>query len=852
MVSIRTMISRKRVRLVSLRSKIILYFVLFFITVITLLILVDLFGIPYANIEGEFQVHKYAFFENLSLVADLKKVRLQEWLEERKNDLKVISESVLLKSGIREIQRSVQKYKQQGWEKEQIRSYMQENKDFQDVFQHLSLVKNAYGIYERIHIVDSGTNTVLGSSDIDEVGMDVSYWDLIEPNYSFRDVFVTTVKDEAHGGVALVITRSMKIDDSFRSGRDESSLIVTAYIDFRTFIEPMLSTGGGLGETGEALLVNQKTQVLNHLKHPLADGSAAEPLEFRINAEPAYLAATGRGGIVMAEDYRHVPVLAAYRYIPLDMESGWGLIIKKDKSEVFAPIYRRISIRIMASLLAGLVVVVLVWFFAIGLTKPLQALRQTVQSVEKGNFGAQVPISDRTEIGQLARTFNAMTTQLHLWHKELEAKVQARTAELISTNRALKRQIKQRKNAEESLQKSYDLLHTIIESTQDVVYVKDLQGRYVEVNSVLLNAFGKSREEVIGSDDAAFLPPEIAESIRAVDLEVMKTGAAETYEEKTEVDGEEKYWLSNIVPYRDPIGNIIGIIGISKDINERKQSEKQTREFSDVLKARVDERTLELEEQTQKIGQTQQALSFLMEDVNEYRSDLINANAELKESNQELESFSYSVSHDLRAPLRAIDGFSLKLKNNYYDVLDQEGRRLINIVRDSTEHMARLIDDLLALSRTGKVPLRPQEFDMIRLCKDVWQELAGLSPDRTIKIKIASLPPAVGDRNLIKQVLINLVSNAIKFTEYESSAMIKIGCTSQKNKNIYYVKDNGVGFDMKYVGKLFQVFQRLHSEKDFAGTGVGLAIVHRIIHRHGGKVWAEAEVGKGATFYFSL
>ena len=838
--------------MVSLRSKIILYFVLFFITVITLLILVDLFGIPYANIEGEFQVHKYAFFENLSLVADLKKVRLQEWLEERKNDLKVISESVLLKSGIREIQRSVQKYKQQGWEKEQIRSYMQENKDFQDVFQHLSLVKNAYGIYERIHIVDSGTNTVLGSSDIDEVGMDVSYWDLIEPNYSFRDVFVTTVKDEAHGGVALVITRSMKIDDSFRSGRDESSLIVTAYIDFRTFIEPMLSTGGGLGETGEALLVNQKTQVLNHLKHPLADGSAAEPLEFRINAEPAYLAATGRGGIVMAEDYRHVPVLAAYRYIPLDMESGWGLIIKKDKSEVFAPIYRRISIRIMASLLAGLVVVVLVWFFAIGLTKPLQALRQTVQSVEKGNFGAQVPISDRTEIGQLARTFNAMTTQLHLWHKELEAKVQARTAELISTNRALKRQIKQRKNAEESLQKSYDLLHTIIESTQDVVYVKDLQGRYVEVNSVLLNAFGKSREEVIGSDDAAFLPPEIAESIRAVDLEVMKTGAAETYEEKTEVDGEEKYWLSNIVPYRDPIGNIIGIIGISKDINERKQSEKQTREFSDVLKARVDERTLELEEQTQKIGQTQQALSFLMEDVNEYRSDLINANAELKESNQELESFSYSVSHDLRAPLRAIDGFSLKLKNNYYDVLDQEGRRLINIVRDSTEHMARLIDDLLALSRTGKVPLRPQEFDMIRLCKDVWQELAGLSPDRTIKIKIASLPPAVGDRNLIKQVLINLVSNAIKFTEYESSAMIKIGCTSQKNKNIYYVKDNGVGFDMKYVGKLFQVFQRLHSEKDFAGTGVGLAIVHRIIHRHGGKVWAEAEVGKGATFYFSL
>jgi PAS domain S-box-containing protein len=839
-------------RAVSLRTKITLNFILVFIVVLALLFLVELFGIPFTNIDGEYQELTYAFLENLNLVADLKKARLQEWLGERKGDLKVISESVELKLGIGEIQRSVQKYKQQGWEEEQIWSTIQNNVGIQNLHQHLSLIINAYGFYERIHIIDSGSRTVLASSDIDELGMDVSHLDYIEPTLPFRDVFIHIEKDEAHGGVDLVMARSVEIDDSFRSERDKLSLILIMYIDSRNFIEPMLHTGGGLGETGEVLLVNQEVKVLHRLKHPLADGSAAEPLEFQIAAEPASFAADGNEGIAMTEDYRQIPVLAAYRYIPLNVESGWGLIVKKDRAEVFAPVYREINIRIVIAVLSLFVVVVMVWIFAAGLTKPLQILRKGVQSVEKGNFDVQIHISDRTEIGQLAKTFNAMTQQLHLWHKELEAKVQARTTKLAAANRALKRVIKERENAEESLLKNYNLLHTIIESTQDAVYVKDMQGRYIEANAALLKTFGKSREEVIGKDDAAILPPKTAESLMAVDLEVMETGAAETYEEKTEVKGETKAWLSNIVPYRDPVGNVIGVIGISKDITERKQVEIQTKEFSEVLKTKVEERTQELAEKTQSIEKTQQALSFLMEDVNEYRSELIKANTELKEANQELESFSYSVSHDLRAPLRAIDGFSLKLESNYSDVLDKEGRRLINIVRNSTERMAQLIDDLLAFSRLGKVPLRSQEFDMIRLSKEVTQELIGLSPDRTIKIKIASLPPAVGDRNLIKQVLINLVSNAIKFTIHKSPAMIKIGCTSQENENIFYVKDNGVGFDMRYVGKLFHVFQRLHSETEFAGTGVGLAIVHRIIHRHGGKVWAEAELGKGATFYFSL
>lgn len=236
----------------------------------------------------------------------------------------------------------------------------------------------------------------------------------------------------------------------------------------------------------------------------------------------------------------------------------------------------------------------------------------------------------------------------------------------------------------------------------------------------------------------------------------------------------------------------------------------------------------------------------------ELEEEVKNRTIQLEDANKELEAFSYSVSHDLRAPIRAIDGFTRKLSDNYTLVLDDEGKRLLDIVLKSTKNMGHLIDDLLAFSRFSRIKLESSSFNMEVLVKEVAKELNESNKDRNLKITIKQLPQQYGDRALIRQLIINLLSNSIKFTKSRELAIIEIGNITKDEKNIYYIKDNGVGFNMKYVHKIFDVFQRLHSEEEFEGTGVGLAIVQRIIHRHGGKIWVEAEINKGATFYYTI
>jgi len=224
----------------------------------------------------------------------------------------------------------------------------------------------------------------------------------------------------------------------------------------------------------------------------------------------------------------------------------------------------------------------------------------------------------------------------------------------------------------------------------------------------------------------------------------------------------------------------------------------------------------------------------------------------LEEANKEMESFSYSVSHDLRAPLRAIDGYSRMILKRKADKFDEETQRQFMLIRDSTQRMSQLIDDILAFSRLGKQSVVMSEMDMTGLFGSVWEELRMSDPERQLTLKMDPLPPGMGDHALIRQVIVNILANAIKFTKTRDVALIEVGGHEKENEHVYFIRDNGAGFDMQYYDKLFAVFQRLHHNDDYEGTGVGLAIVQRIIKRHGGRVWAEGEVGKGAAFYFTL
>jgi PAS domain S-box-containing protein len=378
--------------------------------------------------------------------------------------------------------------------------------------------------------------------------------------------------------------------------------------------------------------------------------------------------------------------------------------------------------------------------------------------------------------------------------------------------------ITERKRAEQTLQLKDELLHMTSEMakvggwefdattlkgtwTDEVARIHDLDpAQETNVELGLSYYSGESRQKIEQATKAAI------ELAKPYDLEL----------EMVTATGSHKWVRTMALPVTED-GRVVKVQGIFQDVTERKQAEQEIRWLNEKLEERVLERTLQLQN-----------------------------------ANKELEAFSYSVSHDLRAPLRAIDGFTRILLEDYEPALDEEGKRVCAVISREAQHMGQLIDDLLALSRLGRKELHFTKIDMKAMASSVFDELVEEEDPGRIDFRVHRLPVATGDAALIRQAWVNLLSNAIKFSSRKERAVIEVGSKHSEHEYVYYVRDTGAGFDMEYLDKLFGVFQRLHSEKEFEGTGVGLAIVQQVIRRHGGRVWAEGAVDRGATFYFSV
>ncbi len=261
---------------------------------------------------------------------------------------------------------------------------------------------------------------------------------------------------------------------------------------------------------------------------------------------------------------------------------------------------------------------------------------------------------------------------------------------------------------------------------------------------------------------------------------------------------------------------------------------------------------LRLKETEDQLKKERDRLALLLRERDTLLQDLKQRSAELEAANQELESFSYSVSHDLKAPLRTLDGFSEAVLSEYGDKLDETGKDYLERVKKASQNMSQMIEDLLKLSHVTRADMDICNVNLTDLAGSIVDELKSMQPDRQVEFIIVPDMKASGDRQLLKILLRNLMENSWKYTSQSSDARIELGFISQEDNIAYFVKDNGIGFDMKYAEKLFQPFQRLHNNKDYPGTGIGLATAQRVIRKHGGRIWAESEIGQGATFYFTL
>lgn len=382
------------------------------------------------------------------------------------------------------------------------------------------------------------------------------------------------------------------------------------------------------------------------------------------------------------------------------------------------------------------------------------------------------------------------------------------------------RDITQRKKMEEALRASEESFRRLLDGVHDyAIYMLDPEGKVMSWNEGASRIKGYASEEIIGQPYSVFYREE-DRAARKPQQDLSEASAKGRYEDqglRVRKDGSLFWAHSVITPMYDQDDVLLGFSKVLRDITERRRVEEEIRQLNKDLEKRVAERTTELEA-----------------------------------SNRELEAFTYSVSHDLRAPLRHIAGFSKMLAEACGESLPSDGRHYLERIQDGTRRMGTLVDDLLNLARIGRHELRLQVTSLEGIVRDVISELRPDTEGRNVEWKIGVLPYVEGDSALLKIIFHNLLSNALKYTRPRSPAIIEVGREELDAQPVVFVRDNGVGFNMKYADKLFDVFQRLHRAEDFEGTGVGLATVQRVVQKHGGRIWAHAELDKGATFYFSL
>lgn len=471
------------------------------------------------------------------------------------------------------------------------------------------------------------------------------------------------------------------------------------------------------------------------------------------------------------------------------------------------------SLGLITALAALLLVAVLSYRILAGFVSEAQDVAQGYEALLDHQYVALTLSGE--EVAQLAQRAADSTARASKAIAAMFVGGFAIVAMLLVAFGFLRREIIRRERAEQILRRSHDEIEDLYNHAPCGYHSLDANGVFVRINDTELAWLGYSREEVVGlMGFADLLTPDSLATFRENFPLFLASGEISDLDfTLRRKDGSELRVSLSATAILDAEGKFLKSRSTLFDIGRRKQAEAH--------------------------------IAALHRDLERHA-------AQLEVANRELESFSYSVSHDLRSPLRAIDGFSRMLEEDYAGSLDTEGLRLLKVIRDNSRAMGRLIDDLLEFSRLGRKPMAATAINMEELAGEALQEVLSAQKASQVSVVADTMPVAWGDPALVKQVWVNLLSNGVKFSSRREQPQVEVGGSTEGEENVYFVRDNGAGFDMRFYDKLFGVFQRLHRQEEFEGTGVGLAIVQRVVSRLGGRVWADSSPDQGANFYFTL
>jgi PAS domain S-box-containing protein len=746
-----------------------------------------------------------------------------------------------------------------------------------------------YGGFFELFIMDSASGIIMTTTDEQQLGkqrFDSQYFVEGKSGTFVEGIYYSVPMHEP----------AMTIGTPIRDSNNNVIAVLAGRLDLSE-MSVIMEQQSGLSQTEDTYLVNTSNLFVTEPR--FGDDYA---LKKAVHTEGVEAGLAGNEGTGFYDDYRGVPVIGAYNWLP---EYEMCIITEIDQSEAFAPIVQLGQITTIIVLIIVVIVILLALFIARTITRPMHRLAEGAEIIGSGNLDYKLSVTGKDEIGDLSRAFNDMTEKLKLTtvsrdelaqseqryrstldnmmegcqiigfdmkylylndaavahsrktreellgHTMMEMYPGIENTEMFAHLKqcmeeriphhmenefaypdgntgwfelsiqpmnegvsVLSWDITDRKRAELALIEVTSWQQALLSAMPEIVMQTDMNRVYTWADQAGIEFFG---DDVIGKEAAFYFEGEqdTYDIVRPLFDGEEGTIYVESWQRRR--DGEIRLlaWWCRVL--KDKEGNVTGALSTARDITEMKRVEEEIRKLNTELEQRVQERT-----------------------------------AQLEATNKELEAFAYSVSHDLRAPLRAIDGYTRILLEDYESKLDDEGKRICSIIRDNTHNMGSLIDDLLAFSRLGRAEMQFRKIDLATMAKSIFAELTGPEERKRIDFQVDSIPPVYGDTTLMRQVWTNLLSNAIKFSSRKKKPVIVVQGKRNRSENEYVIQDNGAGFDMRYVHKLFGVFQRLHSTSEFEGNGVGLAIVQRVIHRHGGRVWAEGDIDRGAEFHFTL